>query len=200
MPIYNIQNQNNLETNYSIGLLPQRNKENLWYKDSTCRSKLLNLILNSENRRILKKTQNFSFQTTNTFTYTLQIQKQCVAWTKKLNWNFPTSSIKNIFTKHIFNKVYIWKNQKKETVAYAICLFTNNFSHIAYVFYNPEYRKSLLPIRLVIQAIKDSQKLRLKYCYLGRFSPKDNIGYYKRSLPNLEYFDYQNKKWIKYKK
>ncbi|MBU4210582.1 hypothetical protein KKC08_05445 [Patescibacteria group bacterium] len=199
MPIYNIQNQNNLETNYSLGLLPQRNKKEFWYQDSSCRSKLSNMQLNSENRRVLKKTQDFSFQTTNTFIYTPQIQKQCNDWTKKLNWNFPVSSIKTVFTNHIFNKVYIWK-QANNTIAYAICLFTKNFSHIAYVFYNPEYQKSNLSIRLVIQTIADSQKLGLKYCYLGRFSPKDNIGYYKRYLPNLEYFDYKTQTWVEYKK
>ncbi|MBU1130131.1 hypothetical protein KKE45_02305 [Patescibacteria group bacterium] len=220
MSTYNIQSQNNLETNYSIGLLPQRNKKNSWYQDSSCRSKLDNLTLSSENRRILKKTQNFSFKhfviarspskrddvaipsdfKPNIFKYTPQVQKQCIAWTKKLNWNFPANSIKTVFTNHIFNKIYIWRNTATTPIAYAICLFTDNFSHIAYVFYNPEYQKSLLPVRLVIQVITDSQKLGLKYCYLGRFSPKNNIGYYKHSLPNLEHFDYQNQKWLKYKK
>ncbi len=194
MSQYNISNQNDLETNYSLGYLPQRNSPHLFYFDSSCRSNLINFKLSSENRRILNKTENFSFTKTESkkINFSLEIQKQIFGWIKKLEWDFPISSVKNIFTKHIFNYIYVWKNENNEVVAYGLCLFTQSISHIAYVFYNPEYSHGNLPIRLVLQVIIDSQELGLKYCYLGRFS--ESTGFYKRNMPGFEYFKDNN--WI----
>jgi hypothetical protein len=89
--------------------------------------------------------------------------------------------------------VYIWKDENKNIIAYSICYFSKNISHIAYVFYNNNYKN--LPIRLVLQVIIDSHQQGLKFCYLGRFSPPD-VGYYKRTMPGLEYF--ANGDWIAY--
>jgi len=193
MTQFNIKNDLSTEENYQNGLLPQRNSKDFWYLESSCRSNLNNFNLNSENRRILRKTENFSFikKDLSEFQYTKDVQKNIFQWIKKLNWEFPSSSIKNIFTNHIFNTIYQWFDEDKNTVAYAICYFSPDISHIAYVFYDPKYDHSNLPIRLVIQTIIDSHYLGLKYCYLGRFS--QNTGYYKRNMPGFEYF--QNNNW-----
>ena len=198
MAKYNLKNSNSIEKNYFQGLLPQRNNQNFWYSDTSSRSNLSHFQISSENRRIINKTQNFSyaFQSLSTFKYNPLIQKTIFHWIKELNWDFPTSSIKKIFTNHIFNYVYIWKNQNNQVVAYTICYFSPNISHAAYVFYNPTLSHKDLPIRLVTQTIIDSHDKNLKYCYLGRFSP--DRGYYKRNMPGFEYF--QKNKWIKYDK
>jgi len=156
------------------------------------------LNLSSENRRIINKTNNYSFIITplSVFQFNPSVQKNIFSWVKQLGWDFPISSVKEIFTNHIFNYVYIWKNEQEEIVAYSVCYFSDNISHIAYVFYNPTFSHSNLPIRLVLQVIIDSYDKKLKYCYLGRFS-KD-IGYYKRNMPGFEYF--QKNQWIKYEK
>lgn len=194
MTQFNLQNTNNIDENYQNGLLPQRNDKNLFYSETSCRSNLENFNLSSENRRILRKTENFTFEklSLKDFNYTPEIQKEIVTWVKKLNWDFPTSSIKTIFKNHIFNYLYVWKDEQNKIIAYSICYFSNNISHIAYVFYDPDLANSNLPIRLVLQTIIDSQELGLKYCYLGRFS--DNTGYYKRNMPGFEYFKDNN--WI----
>lgn len=198
MPQYNIKNDNSIEKNYEIGLLPQRNQKKLFYEESSSRSNLKKIELSSENRRILKKTEEFSFQRIplKEFLYTPKVQKQIYDWIKKLGWNFPVSSIKTIFTNHIFNYVYIWKNHQNKVIAYSICYFSETISHIAYVFYDPEFSRSNLPIRLVLQAIIDSHQLNLNYCYLGRFS--ENTGYYKRNMPGFEYF--ASNRWLEYNK
>ena len=198
MPDYNIQNQLSIEENYQSGLLPQRNQSNFWYRDTSSRSNLSTFQLSSENRRIFNKTQEFTFELiplTN-FSFTSKIQKQIFSWLKQLQWDFPTSSVKNIFTNHIFNYLYIWKNQSGETIAYSICYFSDEISHIAYVFYDPQYSHGNLPIRLVLQTVIDSHDSGLKYCYLGRFSP--NTGFYKRNMPGFEYFKDDN--WTNYEK
>ncbi len=192
----NITNHQSIEDNYSQGLLPQRNHKDVYYSESSCRSNLSKFNLSSENRRILRKTDEFSFNKINLqdFDYNIEVQKKCRLWAKAQNWDFPTSSIKTIFTNHIFNYVYQWTDQSRQVVAYAISLYTPSISHIAYVFYHPDYSHGNLPIRLALQVVIDSHELGLKYCYLGRFS-KDR-GFYKRNMPGFEYFDQGN--WQEY--
>ena len=187
---YNIKNNNNLEQNYQQGLLPQRNNLKLFYEESSCRSNLENFSLSSENRRILRKTDKFTYELV-PITFNLEIKKQIFNWLKILKWDFPMSAVKNIFTNHIFNYLYIWKDGE-EVVAYSICLFEKNISHIGYVFYNPKYSHDDLPVRLVLQFIIDSHDKKLNYAYLGRYS--EDIGYYKRNMPNFEYF--KDGSWI----
>ena len=196
MTQFNLENSGNIDQNYQNGLLPQRNDKNLFYSETSCRSNLTNFNLNSENRRILRKTEEFTFEkiSLKNFNYDLKTQKEIFNWIKKLGWDYPISSVKNVFKNHIFNYLYIWKDSQKNIVAYSICYFSENISHIAYVFYNPELTHGNLPIRLVLQVIIDSHELGLKYCYLGRFS-NDN-GFYKRNMPGFEY--YQNNQWINY--
>ena len=194
---FNIKNNNTIEENYQQGLLPQRTQKDLWYQQSSCRSNLSNFQLNSENRRIIRKTDNFTFKkiSLKDFQYTPEFQKKIFNWTKELNWDFPVSSIKTIFNNHIFNQLYIWKDENNQEIAYSLCYFSPKISHIAYVFYNPQYQNNNLSIRLVLQTIIDSHQLGLKYSYLGRFS--DSIGYYKRTMPGFEYF--KDKQWLPYK-
>ena len=188
MTQYNISNSQSIEDNYLLGLLPQRNDKNKFYQDSSCRSNLADLNLSSENRRILRKTDHFS-SATSPISFDLHIQKQIFQWLKVLKWDFPISSVKYIFTKHIFNYMYTWILNNK-IVAYSVCYFDKNISHIGYVFYDPSLSHGDLPIRLVLQFVIDSHDKNLKYAYLGRFSP------YKKNMPGFEYFT--NNQWIKY--
>lgn len=194
MITFNIHNSPSINDNYQNGLLPQRNQRNLFYQDSSCRSNLKDLSLSSENRRILRKTSTFSHKIFPIY-FNLEIQKQIFTWLKVLKWEFPISSVKIIFSQHIFNFLYVWTLDNK-TVAYSVCFFNQNISHIGYVFYDPEFSHSDLPIRLVLQFIIDSSDKKLDYAYLGRFS--DTVGFYKRNMPGFEY--YQNNKWVKYSK
>jgi len=198
--MYNIKNNLSLKENYEKGLLPQRNLKDYYYQDEnySCRSSLQSFSLTSENRRILNKTQDFSFQklSLSTFNFNNEIQKQIYLWVKNLVWNFPTSSIKTVFTSHIFNCLYVWRDKENEICAYSICYFDKDFSHIAYVFYNPLYAHQDLPIRLALQVAIDSANQNLDYCYLGRFNPETKLGYYKRNFPGFEY--YINKHWTLY--
>lgn len=196
--MYNLINKLSAEQNYQNGLLPQRNSQNYWYSDSSCRSNLSKFKLSSENRRIIAKTIDFKYQLIplKKFIYNYQVQKTIYQWIKKLGWDYPMSSIKIVFTSHIFNYVYIWQDNQNNIIAYSLCYFSKILSHIAYVFYDPKLSHKNLPIRLTLQAIIDSQQKKLGYCYLGRFNLKNKLGYYKRELPGFEY--YSNNNWIQY--
>lgn len=193
MTQFNLKNTNSIEENYKNGLLPQRNNKSSFYFQSSSRSNLENFNLSSENRRILRKTEDFTFEKIEfkDFNYDFKIQKEITGWIKTLAWDFPVSSVKNVFTNHIFNYLYVWKDNQNKIIAYALCYLSKEISHIAYVFYDPAFTNSNLPIRLVLQVIIDSQELGLKYCYLGRFSL--DSGYYKRNMPGFEYFN--NNQW-----
>ncbi len=196
--MFNQQNTLSPANNYQNGLLPQRNAKNLWYSDSSSRSNLKEFSLSSENRRIIGKTDIYKFQLIplSDFKYTPTIQKTIFKWIKSIGWDFPISSVKTIFTNHIFNYVYVWLDSDNNAVAYSICYFDSSISHIAYVFYDPELSHNNLPIRLTLQTIIDSHDKNLNYCYLGRFNPETKLGYYKRNLPGFEYFT--NNSWQKY--
>lgn len=196
--MFNQQNDLNPSENYQSGLLPQRNSKNYWYQDSSSRSNISLFSLSSENRRIINKTQEYRYQLIPLaeFRYNSFIQKTIFKWIKEIGWDFPTSSVKTIFTNHIFNYVYVWLDKNDNAIAYSICYISSEISHIAYVFYNPKLSHDNLPIRLSLQAIIDSYDKKLKYCYLGRFNPETKLGYYKRELPGFEYF--KNGNWIKY--
>lgn len=195
MSKYNLLINQPLVDIYSQGFLPQRNQKNLFYQTTSSRSNLTNFDLSSENRRILNKTAAFSFHKINLsdFKYTIDTQKQISHWLKNLGWDFPISSVKTVFNNHLFNKLYIWQ-EGKSIIAYSLILEEQDFNHIAYVFYDPNYSKTNLPIRLVLQTIIDSQSAGKKYCYLGQFS--QNTGYYKRNMPGFEYF--VNNSWVKF--
>ena len=200
--MYNLHNNLSIKENYENGLLPQRNSKDYFYQDEnySCRSSLSSFNLSSENRRILNKTQSFSFQKIplSDFNFDNQTQKKISTWVKTLGWNFPTSSVKTVFTNHIFNYLYVWSDINKEICAYTICYFDKNFSHVAYVFYNPIYAHQELPIRLALEVVINSADLNLSYCYLGRFNPDTKLGFYKRNFPGFEYFI--NNQWMSYHK
>jgi len=192
--MYNIKNLDTIDNNYANGLLPQRNSPGVFYQDTSCRSNLADFLLDSENRRIIRKTDQYSFKTIplSDFILTPEIQKQIHSWVKELGWDFPTSSIKTIFTRHIFNQINIWFLDQKP-IAYLVCYSDNHISHAAYVFYDPSYSHNDLPIRIVLQFIIDCHQNNLKFAYLGRFSK--TTGYYKRTMPGFEY--YNNQQWQK---
>jgi arginyl-tRNA--protein-N-Asp/Glu arginylyltransferase len=196
--MFNLNNFSTIENNYQNGLLPQRNSQKLFYQQTSCRSNLSLFNLSSENRRILNKTSGYFSEviSLNNFSFSLDVQKTIFSWIKKLGWNFPMSSVKYIFSSHIFNRLYIWKDSRNQIIAYSICYFSKTISHIAYVFYNPSLSKTNLPIRLTLQVIIDSHQQKLPFCYLGCFEAKtQGIGYYKRNMPGFEYFS--QKQWIK---
>ena len=188
MSSYNLTSSISIEEKYAKGLLPQRNNRQLFYSDTSCRSHLTNLLLTSENRRILRKTDQFTYNILPIY-YNIEIQKQIFNWLKTLGWDFPISSVKNVFTHHLFNYLYIWKLDN-QIVAYSVCYFDKTISHIGYVFYDPKYSHGDLPIRMVLQFVIDSADKKLDYAYLGRFAN------YKKNMPNFENFE--NNQWIKY--
>jgi len=195
------QDHSNLTHLYENGFLPQRQNSHIFYKNPqkpSSRALLKNLTLSSENKRILKRTDHYQHRllAQKDFVYDFSLQKKLKDWTKNMNWGIKTSSIKTIFTNHIFNFFYVWETAH-QPLAYAAVLKTPAFSHIAYVFYNPKNPDLRnLPIRMVLQTCIDAHNSNQAYCYFGTFSKEK--GYYKRNMPGFQY--YKKGIWTPYAK
>ena len=96
-----------VEKIYSNGFLPIRSLQSVYYLSRNIRVDLNKFEISSENRRILKKTENFESDLIplSEFTYTAEIQKFCKNYTEqKLGRGlFPAAAIKSIFTNKVFN-------------------------------------------------------------------------------------------------
>ncbi len=195
------EDQSNLKELYENGFLPQRQNPNTFYKDPlhpSSRSLLKDLTLSSENKRILRLTDHHQYKLVpkKDFIYDFSLQKKLKDWSKNMNWDLKTSSIKNIFQNHLFNFFYLWETAN-QTTAYAAILKSPSFSQIAYVFYNPQNPDlKNLPIRMVLQTCLDAHESGQDHCYLGTFTKEK--GYYKRNMPGFQY--YKEGTWTSYEK
>ncbi len=184
--------QDSLGDIYNLGFLPFRNKKDLFYLSRSCRSNLKqieqNNLFSSENRRIIKKTKNFSFNfiEQKSFKYNLEVQKQCRFWAKARNWQISVSSIKKLFSGDFFNWILEVKKQEK-TIAYSIILKEGSLAHWAYVFYDPEFSNRDLVIRMGLEVINWAKQAGLDLVYLGTCYGES--GYYKRNFPGFEFFN-----------
>ncbi|MCL5090744.1 MAG: hypothetical protein M1514_01905, partial [Patescibacteria group bacterium] len=74
-----------IEKIYQNGFLPIRNKPNVYYLSRNVRVNLSEFELSSENRRILKKTEDIESDLLwlHEFSYTAEVQKFCKGYSEK---------------------------------------------------------------------------------------------------------------------
>ncbi|MBI4992913.1 MAG: hypothetical protein HZC26_02145 [Candidatus Magasanikbacteria bacterium] len=186
----------NINSLYNQGYLFTRVGKGVMNQTRSIRIDLKKFKLTSENRRILKKTEDIGLRT-----YDLPIEDYDWSIGKMAKDFYETKFGKGIFsankTKELltsnqsnFNKFFIYKN-KTDIAGYCIALETNKIIHYAYPFYllspisyllNPNTGLGMM-LKAVIYA-KESGK---KYIYLGSAQrPTDT---YKLQFEGLEWFD-----------
>ncbi len=193
---------------YDDGYVFGRPNKGYMYQTRSLRIDLSKFELSSENKRILKKTEDIGLRTYDLpySKYNLKIGKIGKDfYTQKFgDGTFSANKIKEILTtEHNFNKLFVYKNEK-ETIGYSICFENEEILHYSYPFYvlsptsyvfNPNTGMSMM-----IQAInyaKENNTQRAsasgdkKYIYLG--SAKDTKAKYKLQFKGLEWFD--GEKW-----
>jgi hypothetical protein len=173
---------------YASGFLPFRNKENLFYLARSSRSCLKKFSLSSENRRILKRSQEVTSRVVDLvdFNYTFQVQRDCRLWAKERGWNISTRSIKHLFRGGFFNSLIVFQSGKK-VVGYFIILKGKTFWHAAYPFYRPDFYPLGLGTRMLLESCILAHKEGASFCYLG--SCYGQKGFYKRNMPGFEFFN-----------
>lgn len=191
----------NINSLYNGGFLFTREHVGSMYQTRSLRVDLSKFELSSENRRVLKKTEDIGLMT-----YDLPYEKYNwkIAKTGKEFYQikfgegiFSANKIKELLTKkHNFNKLFIYNN-KQGAVGYCICFETNKILHYSYPFYvlrptsyvfNPN-----TGIGMMLKAIIRAKENNKKYVYLG--SAKDAKAKYKLQFAGLEWFD--GKEWKK---
>ncbi len=151
----------------------------------------------SENKRILRKTENvlLEIEPIPYSDYVWEIHKLGKEFYEKKfgEKTFSAQKIKELVTdesKTNFNTLLIYK-QNEKPVGYCICYINKEILHYCYPFYNLDSEISNLGIGMMTKAIIWAKEQGLKYIYLG--SAKDSKALYKFQFEGVEWFD--GKQW-----
>ncbi len=178
---------------FEKGFLPSRIKKDFFYLSRNLRINLKDFDWNSENRRVLKKTENISIekQSLKNFKWEYDIGLIAIEFFKEKFGQkiISTQKLKWLFSGEFFNSVFVFKKEN-EIIGYTICMETKNFLDYAYPFYKKEYIKENIGMGMMLKAIKHSLENEKKYVNLGTIYDKE--AKYKLQFKNLEWWDGEN--------
>jgi len=188
----------NINTLYNEGFLFTRIKKGKMAQTRSVRIDLSKFKLSSENKRILRKTEDIELNILPIpySDYNWKIGKMAKDFysIKFGEGTFSANKIKELLTtKHNFNKLFVYKttNCNLQTtecnVGFAICHETNELLSYSYPFYNLKSEINNLGISMMLRAIMYASESGKKYIYLG--SAKDEKAKYKLQFEGLEWFD-----------
>lgn len=183
----------NINSLYNEGFLFTRKGRGEMYQTRSLRIDLGKFKLNSENRRVLKHTENIKLEVASIpyTNYNWGIHKLGKDFyeTKFGEKTFSAQKIKELITdkeKSNFNKLLIYKKDTN-AIGYCIGYETNDLLHYCYPFYNLNDETKNLGLGMMTEAIVWAQENNKKYVYLGSASrPTDT---YKLNFDGVEWFD-----------
>ena len=179
---------------YDHGYVCTRPEEGHMEQTRSIRIDLSNFDLNSENRRILRKTvaltlTHYSLPFTD---YSWEIGKMGKDFyeTKFGDGTFSANKVRGLLTsgRKDFNRLFVY-TQDDTVVGYAICVETPEMLHYSYPFYNLDADKNT-GMGMMVQAVQYAKESAKQYCYLGSAQrPGDT---YKFQFDGMEWFDGEN--------
>jgi arginine-tRNA-protein transferase len=180
---------------YNQGYLFGRTGKGEMYQTRSLRIDLEKFELSSENRRVLKKTEELKLVAAPLpyADYHFSIAKlgKDFYYTKFGDKTFSANKIKEIMTdaaKSNFNTALVYSLEK--TIGYALCYQNNELLHYCYPFYDLTEKTPNLGLGMMLKAIMWAKEAGKKYIYLGSFSrPTDT---YKLQFAGLEWWDGKN--------
>jgi len=147
--------------------------------------------LSSENRRILKKTENFTAKMVSLteFDYRADVQKLCRDYAEERLGKdiFPVPAIRSVFTGQVYNRVFVFKDQDKKPVGYAVCFANNQLLQYAHAFYDLKYLSGSLGARMMLEAVSWAKDKGCEFVYLG--TCYDEGALYKTEFSGVEFFN-----------
>jgi arginyl-tRNA--protein-N-Asp/Glu arginylyltransferase len=184
---------------YGKGYVFTRKSKGLMNQTRSLRISLSNFELQSENRRVLRKTEDLALTTQSLplaiSSYSWEIHKLGKDYyTKKFGDGvFTAAKIKELvtdWTKSNYNLLLNFSaGEAKSNVGYCIAYQNNEILHYAYPFYDLDKYQNNYGMGMMLQAILYAQRAAKKYFYLGSATrPADN---YKLQFKGLEWFDGQ---------
>ncbi len=185
----------NINSLYNEGYVFTRVGKGAMNQTRSVRINLDNFELTSENKRILRKTENLKLETFELpySDYSWEIGKfgKDFYETKFGSGVFTANKIKENLTnkeKSNFNTLFTYK--EGSTTGYTICYADKDILHYSYPFYDLSSPISNLGIGMMTKAIVWAKENNKKYIYLGSATgPKAK---YKLQFKGLEWFDGEN--------
>lgn len=179
-----------VDTMYQKGFLPTRIGKNNYYLSRNIRVNLKNFSLTSENKRILRKTQNLILENKDlkNFAFEYDIAGLATDYFKKKFKKkiISTQSLKRLFSGDFFTNVLVYKSENQE-VGYCITMETEEILHYAYPFYKSDLISTNTGIGMMTKAIEFAKENNKKYVYLGTAYTLSSL--YKTQFKAIEWFD-----------
>ncbi len=193
-----IKNTDDIASLYNEGFVFVRKGKNVMQKIRSLRLDLEDFELTSENRRILKKTENIYIEKQelpyNKYAYTIHKMGFIYYKTRFGDKVMTANKIREMFMnmdKSNMNIVFIYKDKNLNNVGsaqgYALSYMNNSMVHYSYPFYDLSYFNSNMGICMMLKAIIFAKEHNLKYIYLGSVYKKESI--YKLQFKGLSWFD-----------
>jgi len=171
------------------GFLPTRQKIGLWYLARSSRIALDRFEVSSENRRVLKNTDQFTATVTKASQFTLTqehfqvIRTFCI---QTIGTTFSESSVKRMFSPHWCSTVIEW-HKDGVLVGVSPVLETDSSIFYWYGFLDPEQSKSGLGMRMMLEAVMQAKEAGRQFGYVGTTYTKSSL--YKTNLKGFEFFN-----------
>lgn len=185
----------NITDLYNKGFLFTRQGKGEMYQTRSVRIELSQFELNSENKRILRKTEDLNLTTSSLplKEYDWHIAKLGKDFYEKKfgEKTFSANKIKELLTdpdKSNFNELMTFVCDQE--TGYAICYTNPNIVHYSYPFYNPEIENKNTGLGMMTRAVMWAKENNKKYIYLG--SAQRSSDTYKLQFKGLEWFDGKN--------
>jgi len=180
---------------YNHGFVFTRLGKGVMHQTRSVRINLSKFELNSENKRVLKKTENFSISTETlplpSIDYDYKLGKLAKDFydTKFEPGIMSAQKIKELLidsTKSNFNLLLSY-SVNSDPIGYSICYGNNSLLHYSYPFYDLNTSPRDAGLGMMIRAIQYASDAKLNYIYLGSLQrPNDT---YKLQFNGLEWFD-----------
>ena len=198
----------NVNDLYNHGFLFTREGRGAMYETRSVRVDLSKFKLSSENRRVLRKTEDLSLKVEDLpyADYSWEIGKMGKDFyeTKFGTGVFSANKIKELMTddqKSNFNRVFAYTSatppapswKEGDAIGYCICLETDEILHYCYPFYilDTKYKIFNTGLGMMTRAVVWAQEEGKEYIYLG--SAKDAAALYKFQFAGVEWWD--GKEW-----
>lgn len=183
----------NISEMYEKGYVFTRLGKGVMQQTRSCRIDMSKFELNSENRRILKKTEGLEFKGFEMpfAGYDFNIGKLGKDfYDEKFGMGtMSANKIKEMMTDKVksnFNCLFTYLMSGK-TIGYVICYTSDLLHHYSFPFYDLNASPKDMGLGMMIRALEFSKKLGHKYFYLGSLQrPGDT---YKLQFEGLEWFD-----------
>jgi len=175
---------------YASGFLPIRSLPDVYYLSRSLRVDLSQFSLSSENRRILKKTENFSAELLPLaqFFYNTEVQKLCRDYAQERlgKGALPVPAIRSVFSGRVYTHVLVFKGEQKP-VGYAVCFINDSLLQYAHAFYALAHLNENLGARMILEAVGWAKENKRKYAYLGTCYEEKAL--YKTEFRGGEFFN-----------